>query len=184
MSSKAKTELYAVYPWSSVLAYHGVTVAHFVLAGLGLYLGFGESGLSSALAIVYVLFAFGQMYVIMPLKVCPHCVYTRMEGRARCVSALNLLSMRIAGPGKPQKFKNRAKGILCHNNLYLAALLAPVPLLLVGLALNFSAGLVAITAAVVGLLVFRFVVLFKQVACVHCHAKQRCPNAAQMGLDK
>ncbi|MCD4686465.1 MAG: hypothetical protein K8S97_11075 [Anaerolineae bacterium] len=184
MSQAKKAELYTRYPWSSVLMYHGVTVLHFGLAGFGLHLGFGESGLSSALTIIYLLFAFGQMYVIMPLNVCPNCPYYRMEGDARCISALNLLSRRIAVPGKPQRFKNRAKGILCHNNLYMAALIAPIPLLIIGLILNFSAWLLAITAAVVGLLLFRFFVLFKQVACVHCHAKQRCPNAAQMGLNK
>lgn len=180
MASKA--ELYTKYPLSSVLVYNGVTVLHFALAAFGLYLGYGESGLSMALTVAYLLFAFGQMLVIMPLAVCPHCAYYRMDGGARCISALNLLARRIARPGKPQKFKNRAKGVLCHNTLYLGALIGPIPLLLVGLVLNFSAWLVAITAAVTGLLLFRFFVLFKQVACVHCHAKQRCPNAAQMGL--
>lgn len=182
MASKTKADLYTRYPLSSVLTYHGVTILHFTLAALGLYLGYGESGLSSTLAVGYLLFAFGQMVVIMPLTVCPNCAYYRMEGNARCISAMNLLSRRIAAPGKPQKFKNRAQGMLCHNNLYMAALIGPLPLLLVGLVLNFSAWLVAITAAVVGLLLYRYFVVFKRIACVHCYAKQRCPNAAQMGI--
>ncbi len=33
-----------------------------------------------------------------------------------------------------------------------------------------------------GLMLFRVFVIFKKVACVHCMAKKRCPNAIAMGL--
>jgi hypothetical protein len=36
--------------------------------------------------------------------------------------------------------------------------------------------------AVLALLLFRFFVIFPKVACVHCYAKNRCPNAIKMGM--
>jgi len=77
------------------------------------------------------------------MRVCPNCAYYRLDG-ARCISALNLLSRRIAGPGRPVDFASVPGGRSCHNNLYLAALIAPIPLMIVGLVLNFSATLLAI----------------------------------------
>jgi hypothetical protein len=180
---KAKSTLYTHYPLSSVALYNGLTVAHFLLGGLGVFLGFSGWAVGLWLALIYVAFAFAQMYVIMPLRVCRNCTYYRLDG-GRCISALNLLSRRIAGPGRPVDFRRRAKGPLCHNNLYLAALIVPVPLMIVGLVLNFSVALLAILVAVVALTVFRFFVLIPKVACVHCYAKAKCPNAERMGLNK
>jgi hypothetical protein len=37
-------------------------------------------------------------------------------------------------------------------------------------------------AAVLGLMLFRVFYVFRKVACVHCMAKRRCPNAKSMGL--
>jgi hypothetical protein len=179
----AKSALYTRYPLWAILLYNGLTLAHFALGAWGIILGYGDWAAGYVLAAVYLLFAFGQMIVIMPMKVCPSCVYYRMEG-GRCISALNLLSRRIAWEGRPVDFRKRAKGWLCHNNLYLAALIAPIPLMALGLILNFSVTLLTILAVVVWLLAFRFFVLFKRVACVHCQAKPKCPNAAQMGLNK
>jgi hypothetical protein len=119
----------------------------------------------------------------MPLRVCPNCAYYRLEN-GRCITAFNLLSRRIAAPGRPVDFRKRAKGPICHNNLYLAALLAPLPLMIVGLALNFSVTLVVILLVVAALLAFRFFVVFPKFACVHCYAKHKCPNAEQMKLNK
>lgn len=50
--------------------------------------------------LVYPAFALGQRYVLMPLVVCPSCAYRRIEG-ARCVSAMNLVSARIAPLADP-----------------------------------------------------------------------------------
>ncbi len=175
------TQLYKRYPLRSVLTYNGVTLAHFSLTGLGFYLGYGENTLATVFAIAYLLFAFGQMYVIMPTRVCPNCPYYRMEG-GRCISALNVLSRQIAQPGHTARFPQRAKGLLCHNNLYMGALIAPIPLLIIGLILNFAWITLAITGTVLGLLLYRFFVVFPKIACVHCYAKQKCPNAAMMGL--
>jgi hypothetical protein len=35
---------------------------------------------------------------------------------------------------------------------------------------------------VVGLLLYRFFVIFPKIACVHCSVKNICPNAEAMGL--
>ncbi len=180
---KAKSTLYTHYPLSSVALYNGLTVAHFLLGGLGVFLGFSGWAAGYWLSALVLLFAFGQMVLIMPMRVCPNCAYYRLDG-ARCISALNLLSRRIAGPGRPVDFRKRARGPLCHNNLYLAALIAPIPLMIVGLVLNFSVTLLAIFLAVIVLALFRFFVLIPRVACVHCYAKPKCPNAEQMGLNK
>jgi hypothetical protein len=177
-----KPQTYVYYPLSSVLNYNGVTVAHFLLAGYGLVLGFGGGVVGSVIALVYVLFAFTQMYVVMPLQVCPNCPYFRLKD-SRCISALNLLARRIAKPGNPRDFPKRAEGLLCHNNLYMTALILPIPLLIVGLILNFSATLLVIAAAVVGLLLYRFFVLIPKIACPHCVAKYKCPNAKMMGIN-
>jgi hypothetical protein len=50
------------------------------------------------------------------------------------------------------------------------------------LILNFSFLLLAIFLAVVGLLLFRFFVVFPKIACVHCSAKYKCPQAEAMGV--
>jgi hypothetical protein len=182
-AAKAKSSLYTQYPLSSVALYNGLTVAHFVLGGLGVFLGFSGWAGGIWLSLLYVVFAFGQMYLIMPMRVCPNCAYYRLDG-ARCISALNLLSHRIAGPGRAVDFRKRARGPLCHNNLYLAALIAPVPLIILGMVFNFSVTLLAILVAVIVLALFRFFILIPKVACVHCYAKAKCPNAEQMGLNK
>jgi hypothetical protein len=182
-AAKTKSTVYTQYPLSSVALYNGLTVTHFLLGGLGVFLGFSGWTAGYWLSALYVVFAFGQMYLIMPMRVCPNCAYYRLDG-ARCISALNLLSHRLAGSGRPVDFRKRAKGPLCHNNLYLAALIAPVPLIIVGLVLNYSVTLLAILVAVIGLALLRFFILIPKVACAHCHAKTKCPNAAQMGLNK
>jgi hypothetical protein len=108
---------------------------------------------------LYLLFAFVEMYVMMPLTVCPNCVYYRMEG-SRCISGLNLVSKRVAREGDPKDFAKRAEGLLCNNNLYMAALILPILAMIPALVLNFSLWLLVIFLAVVGLLLFRFFVVF------------------------
>jgi hypothetical protein len=50
--------------------------------------------------------------------------------------------------------------------------------------LNFSITLLLIFLGVVGLLLFRFFIIFPRIACLHCSAKHRCPQAAAMGVPK
>jgi hypothetical protein len=64
----------------------------------------------------------------------------------------------------------------------MAALFALVIAMIPAIILNFSFLLLAILPAVVGLLLFRFFVVFTKIACIHCRAKKVCPNAVAMGI--
>ncbi len=43
-------------------------------------------------------------------------------------------------------------------------------------------GVPARRQGVIALLPFRFFVVFTKVACIHCRAKNECPNAQAMGI--
>jgi hypothetical protein len=177
-----RLRVYKIYPLRNVLVYNGTTILHYALGAFGLNLGYDRwPVLGWVLALGYLVFALAQMYVLMPLSVCPSCVYRRLEG-ARCVSGLNLLSAKFARQADAKDFPNRGKGFLCHNHLYMASLAAPLILMLPALILAFSAPLLFVFLAVVGLFVFRVLVVFPRVACGRCAAKGDCPNAKAMGL--
>ena len=174
--------VYRVYPWSSVALYNGATLLHFGFGTAGLIVAYDRwPALALTLGVAYIVVALGQMYVMMPLAVCPSCVYRTMDG-SRCISAMNILSARIAATRPLDEFPRRSTGILCHNNLYLGSLIAPLPLMVPGLIFNFAIVALALLLAVAGLLAFRFFVVFKRSACPHCAAKGRCPNAQAMGI--
>ena len=42
--------------------------------------------------------------------------------------------------------------------------------------------LLGVFIVLVGLLLFRFFVIFPKLACLHCAAKFKCPQAGQMGV--
>ena len=172
--------IYTRYPVSSVLLYNGVTIAHYLLGAAGIALGYGY-WVGYFLGAVYLGFALVQMYVGMPLKVCPNCVYVRLED-SLCISGLNVVCRQFTSPGDVKDFGNRAKGALCPNNLYLAALAIPIVAIIPALVIDFSLVVLAILAAVVALLAFRFFFMFTKGACVHCRAKNVCPNAKQLKL--
>ena len=174
------SKLYKRYPTSSILTYNGTTILHFVLGGIGIFLGY-DSLIGYILGSIYLIFAFGEMYVRMPLKVCPNCVYYKLDNSI-CISGLNLVSRKIANEGNIKLFPNRAKGLFCSNNLYIAALVVPIIAIVPALIINFSFILLAILIALVGLLLFRFFVIFTKIACVHCRAKNICPQAKSMGF--
>jgi hypothetical protein len=163
------------------LTYNGTTVLHYLLGALGIILGYRFSWIGYPLGFLYLAFVLMQMYVIMPLVVCPNCVYSHLEG-SRCVSALCVVSRRIAREGDFTNFQRRAKGLLSHNKLYMTSLIFPVIAMLPALFLNFSFLLLILFLVGVGLLLFRIFVTFPRIACVHCRAKNMCPNAAAMGL--
>jgi hypothetical protein len=50
--------------------------------------------------------------------------------------------------------------------------------------LNFSFSILLVLLILVGLLLFRFFVIFPKVACVHCRAQNICPQAQSMGFGK
>lgn len=182
-SSSVKVNGYTYYPISSLLIYNGVTLAHYLLGGFGIILGYRFSWLAYLLGSLYLAFAFIQMYVLMPLLVCPNCVYYKLKD-SLCISGLNVVSKKVARSGNINNFAQRSEGLLCHNNLYLAAKIFPILAMLPGLFLNFSVSLLVIFLVVVGLLLFRIFVIFPKVACVYCRAKNICPNARAMGLSR
>jgi len=181
-NQKERAELYARYPWSSVLIYNGSTVAHYVLGGMGIMVGYGFSAWAGFLfGGLYLIFSFVEMYVRMPMTVCPSCVYFRIED-SRCISGLNLLSKKFATERDQKDFPKRAEGPFCFNNMYIAALVIPIIATIPALVVNFSVLLLIIFILLMALLLFRFFVIFPQVACLHCAAKFRCPQAGQMGV--
>ena len=179
---KAKAELYKRYPLANILIYNGATILHFALGGVGIILGFSFwGGMNYLLGGLYLVLAFGEMYVLMPFRVCPNCVYYRLD-EGVCISGLNVVSAKWAAAGKSEDFTKRAEGLFCPNNLYLASLVLPILVLIPSLIVNFSWGVLVIWVSMIGLLVFRFFVIFPKLACLHCLAKYRCPQAGMMGV--
>ena len=176
-----KIELYTKYPISSPIIYNGTTVIHYLLGGAGIILGY-DSWVGFLLGFLYLAFSFLEMYVHMPLKVCPNCVYYNLPN-SLCISGLNLVSRRVAREGSVKAFPNRAKGPFCPNNLYIASLAFPILGIIPALILNFSLLVLVILLVLAGLLLFRFFVIFPRIACVHCRAKNICPQAQSMFKD-
>jgi len=177
-----KPEVYTRYPLSKLLLYNGVTAIHFLLGGIGIIMGYG-SWIGPLIGGLYLVFSFAEMYVVMPLKVCPNCPYYGMEN-SLCISGLNLVSRKVATQGDIKDFPNRAKGTLCHNNMYIASLVLPIILMIPALIISFSWLVLTLLLVVVALLLFRFFVMFTKVVCLHCAAKNICPNAISMGIGK
>jgi hypothetical protein len=180
VSESAPATIFVRYPLSHMLLYNGATALHYIAGGTGIILGY--AGLPGyVLGGLYLGFAFVQMYVLMPIMVCPSCVYYRMQG-GLCTSGLNLVSRRLARQRDLDQFESRAQGILCHNNLYLASLAFPILAMIPALVIAFSPVVLGLLLAVIGLLALRFFVIFPKTACVHCAARKQCPNARSMGL--
>lgn len=181
MNDEKKPELYTKYPLKNVLIYNGTTVLHFLIGTIGIIIGYSFLHFNWLFGMIYLVFAFGQMYIMMPLVVCPNCVYYRMEG-GRCTSGLNILSRKIAKQGDLKNFGKRAEGLFSHNKMYMGSLFAPIAVLIPALILNFTLLLLILFILVIILLMFRFVIVFQKTACIHCRAKKVCPNAKAMGL--
>jgi hypothetical protein len=182
-TTSSEPDLHIRYPISSLFIYNSVTALHYLLGGMGIMLGYGFSGAAYLVGALYLAFAFGQMYVLMPLMVCRNCVYYQLTN-SLCTTGLNVISRRIAQEGNIDNFPRRAQGPLCHNNLYMAALILPIVGMLPALIFYFSLVLLAVFLGVIGLLLFRVFVIFPKIACVHCQAKDICPNAKSMGLSE
>lgn len=175
-------QLYTRYPLKNILTYNGATFLHYAFGGAGIIIGYNSwPGITAG--VIYLLFAFGEMYIHMPLKVCPNCVYYTLKD-SLCISGLNVVSRKVAKVGNTNDFSNRARGFLCPNNLYIASLVIPVIAIVPALIINFSVVLLALLLVIFGLLVFRFFVIFPKIACVHCRAQKICPQAQQMGFNK
>jgi hypothetical protein len=175
-------ELHLRYPAASVVTYNAATIVHFLLGGLGITLGYSFSSWAGyTFGLLYVVLSLLEMYVVMPLSVCPNCSYHRTRD-SLCVSGLNVWSRKIAKTGHQKDFVKRAQGVLCQNNLYVASLLIPIAAMIPAIFINFSAILLLIFWIVVALLLFRFFVIFPKIACLHCREKHACPQAASMGV--
>jgi hypothetical protein len=174
--------LYTKYPLSDVLIYNGTTVAHYALGGIGMILGYG-SWVGYSLGAIYLVFSFFEMYIQMPLRVCCNCVYYKLDN-SLCISGLNLVSRKLAKEGSANAFSNRARGPFCPNNLYIASLVIPILMLIPALVLHFSPAVLAILLILLGLLLFRFFIIFPKIACVHCRAQNICPQAQSMGFGR
>lgn len=180
-SADTKPKGYTRYPASLIVLYNGVTVLHFLCGGAGIAFGYNLSWPAYLFGGMYLAFALVAMYLVMPLTVCPDCVYYGMKD-AVCISGLNVISARVAKQGDIKDFSRRARGIFCHNNMYIASLVIPVIALIPALIINFSFTLLAILIVLLGLFFFRFFLLIPKIVCPHCRAKNICPNAQAMGL--
>jgi hypothetical protein len=181
-AKRPKAEVYVRYPASSVAIYNGSTILHFMLGSAGIIVGYAFSPWPAFIGgFLYLALALLEMYVVMPLAVCPHCTYYRIKD-SLCVSGLNLFARKIAEKGNAKDFPKRAVGLFCPNNLYMASLIVPIVAMAPAMAINFSALLLAIFLATVALLAFRFFVIFPVIACLHCKAKAVCPQAGAMGV--
>jgi hypothetical protein len=182
MSQKEEPKLYTRYPLSSVLTYNITTILHYALGGIGIILAFGL-GVGYIVGAFYLVFSFVDMYLLIPLKVCPNCVYYELENSV-CISGLNMVSRKIAKKGNTADFAKRSKGVFCPNNLYLAALIIPLIIIIPALILNFSIALLIIAILILGLLLFRLFTLVPRMACSHCRANDTCPNTRATGSNK
>jgi hypothetical protein len=171
------------FPISSLAIYNGTTILHYIFGGFGIIIGYSflQWRLGLIFGLIYLIFAFVQMYIIMPLIVCPNCVYYKMKD-GLCTSGLNIVSRKIAKEGDINHFGDRAKGYLSHNKLYMGALFIPIVVMIPALIINFSVDLLIFFILVIFLLLFRMFIVFPKVSCVHCSAKYRCPNAKSMGI--
>lgn len=180
--SGKKAKLHTRYPLSSIMIYNGSTIAHYLLGGIGIMTGYNFSPFAGYLfGALYLVFSFTEMYIVMPLTVCPNCVYYRL-GNSICISGLNVVSKKIAKEGNPANFAKRDEGLLCFNNMYIAALIIPIIAIIPALIVNFSIQLLIIFISLTALLIFRFFVIFTKIACLHCRSKYICPQAGKMGV--
>jgi hypothetical protein len=173
-------ELYTKYPMKNIVIYNGTTILHYLTSALGIIIGYSFLSYGIWFGLIYLIIAFLQMYILMPLWVCPNCIYYNLKN-GRCTSGLNIFSRKIAKKGNVKKFGNRAGG-LSHNKLYMGSLIVPIIILIPALIINFSIILAILFICVILLLIYRMAVVFQKYACVHCRAKNICPNAQAMGL--
>jgi hypothetical protein len=179
---RPKAKLYTRYPFLSIMIYNGSTIIHYLLGGIGIIMGYSFlSWVGYLLGILYILFSLFEMYIIMPLTVCPNCIYHTLDN-SLCISGLNVFSKKISKKGNPNNFSKRAEGLFCFNNMYITALMIPMIAIIPALIINFSILLLIIFLALTALLVFRFFVIFTKIACLHCRAKYKCPQAGRMGV--
>ena len=166
------------YPLWRVLSLNGLTVAHHVVGCAAILIAYRSYPIVGwPVGLAYLVFAMVQLYVLMPLVVCPGCVYRTVRD-GRCPSGLNLVSARLCPPSASAfEFRERTHGALCQGSLCLWSWVLPVPLALPGLALSFSWLAATLTAIVAVLTVARLTFVTRLAVCPHCLARRWCPGA-------
>lgn len=176
-----KVPTFKRYPLSHVLIYNGITVMHFLLGGMGIIYGYNFTWAGKLIGYLYLAFAFIQEGVIMPLTVCPACEYYHRKNTL-CVSGRNIISKRVWNRPEKKDLSERSKGFFCHNHLLLMSLVIPIIIMIHALIFNFSLFLLFLLVTLISLLLFRILLVIPKVACIHCLAKTKCPNAEAMGI--
>lgn len=169
------------YPLWRVLLTNGLTVGHYVVGASAIVVAYPHHPvLGCPIGLAYFVYATVQLYVLMPLVVCPGCVYRTIRG-GRCPSGLNLISARLSRAAAPTAgtagFEARNQGALCQSSLCLWSLVAPLPIALPGLVLFFSWTGLAVWLAVAVLAAVRVGGFYRLVVCSHCLARRWCPVA-------
>ena len=166
------------YPLWRVLGFNGLTILHYAIGCAAVALAYPSYPvIGLPLSAAYLVFALVQLYVLMPVIVCPGCVYRTIH-TGRCATGLNVLSARLC-PSAPAAtgFEERAHGALCQSSLCLWSLILPVPLAAPALVLWFTWTALALTLTVAGLAAVRLVVVARRAVCSHCLARRWCPAA-------
>jgi hypothetical protein len=70
---------------------------------------------------VYLVFALVEMYLLMPLKVCPDCPYYSLEN-SLCISGLNVVSRKLTRGGNIIKYVRTVLWVIDHRHLRLLCL--------------------------------------------------------------
>jgi hypothetical protein len=164
------------FPLWQVGALNGLTAAQYLVGCAAIVLAYRRFpivGLPVGLA--YLVFAVAQHYVLMPLTVCPGCVYRAVRD-GRCPSGLNVVSALLCeGSATAGEFQQRTRGALCSSWLAQASWLAPLPLVVPGLVLFFSAT-AALLAALVAVLALVRRLVVRTAVCPRCLARRWCPE--------
>jgi hypothetical protein len=174
--SAQKQTSFRRYPLWRVLLANGLTLIHYVAGAGAIVLAYRSLPIVGwPVGLAYFVYAVVQLYVLMPLVVCPGCVYSGIED-GRCPIGLSVISARFfRDPAQRTAFDARTQGALCQSNLCLVSLVAPVPLAVPGLILSFSWPGMALTAAVAALVTARLAGAYRRVVCAHCLARRWCP---------
>jgi len=166
------------YPLWRVLGLNGLTLLQYAVGCAAIALSYRSYGIVGwPIAAAYLVYAVVQLYVLMPLVVCPACVYSSISD-GRCASGLNVISARLSrSPVSRAGFAERAHGALCQSSLCLLSLVLPLPLAVPGLAISFSWTGLALTLAVGALAGARLAYIVPRAVCSRCLAYRWCPAA-------
>jgi hypothetical protein len=170
--------LFRRYSLWRVLGLNGITLLHYAVGCAAIALSYRRYPIVGwPVALAYFVFAVVQLYILMPLVVCPACVYSSIRD-GRCANGLNVISARLSRSPVPRAgFEERTHGALCQSSLCLWSLVSPLPLAVPGLAISFSWIGLALTLAVAALAGVRLAYIVPRAVCSHCLARRWCPAA-------